>query len=139
MTVRHIRQQELMRERCRLASIRNNRLIQKQVVVMDLKSLPMFVEWAAMKSLHSIIQIDEAFYPETLKTVFVINAPVYFTAIWAVVKPWLDPLVLQKVQILGANYYETMKNYIDEEMIPVESGGQNTNFSWIYPTNFTDF
>lgn len=135
---RHIHVQEKMRERCRLSSIRHNRLIQKQVAVMDLKSIPMIVEWAALKRIQGVIQLDQAYYPEIYESIIFINAPMYFTAIWAIIKPWLDPLVLQRVQIHGTNYYDALKQSIDEEVIPVELGGKNTNFSWVAPTNCTD-
>lgn len=138
LTARHIRQQELMRQRCRTATLRNGRPIEKGVVVMDMKGVPIFVEWACFKSLKEVIGIDEAFYPETLRTLFVINAPVYFTALWAIVKPWLDPLTLQKIQILGEDFYPTLSKYISEETIPVELGGKKADFSWVQPTNFID-
>lgn len=135
LTARHIRQQEIVRERCRLSSIRRGRLIEKGIVIMDLKGIPVFVEWACFKSLKEVITIDEAYYPETLKNLFVINAPVYFKALWAIVKPWLDPLTLEKIQICGENYYPVLSKYIDDDVLPVEYGGKNNNFSWVSPTN----
>jgi hypothetical protein len=137
LTCRHIRLQERMRQKCRDSSARHGRIIEKQVVIMDLKGVPVFVEWACFKSLKEVIGIDEGFYPETLKNLFVINAPVYFTALWAIVKPWLDPLTLQKIQILGENYYPTLSKYIDDDVLPVEYGGKNENFYWTSPQNET--
>jgi hypothetical protein len=138
LTARHIRQQEMMQERCRKASFKHGKVIEKQVVVFDMKGVPVFVEWAAFKSLKAVIDIDEAFYPETLKNLFVINAPIYFTALWRIVRPWLDELTVQKIQIMGEDFYPTLSKYIADDVLPVEFGGKKTDFSWVDPTNFIE-
>jgi hypothetical protein len=125
-----------MVQRCRNASAKHGKLIEKQVVVMDMKGVPVFVEWACFKSLKEVITVDEAYYPETLKNLFVINAPIYFTALYRIVKPWLDPLVIEKIQILGEDYYPTLSKYISDDVLPVEYGGKKTDFSWVHPSNF---
>ena len=81
-----------------------------------------------------MLKSDETYYPETLKKVFIINAPMYFTAVWTVVKPWLDPVVLSKIEILGTNYLPSLLNMIDIEEIPVELGGKKV-VEWAPPGN----
>lgn len=56
---------------------------------------------------------------------FIINAPFIFSAIWRVVRGWLDPVTAQKIQILGSNYQETLLAEIAPEQLPVEYGGTN--------------
>jgi hypothetical protein len=139
LILRHIGQQNFMvKQRFLSASVRYGRPINKQVVVMDLKGLPMAPEWAALKNLHRVINTDQDFFPESLGTILVINAPVYFTVIWAVVRPWLDPNVLEKVQILGGNYLETLRRFIDDKYIPSELGGTCEDFAWRTPDNYRE-
>eukprot|EP01031_Cornospumella_fuschlensis_P027297 gene27297-32969_t len=136
LILRHIGQQNHMtKRRFAQAAEKHNKHINKQVVVMDLKGLPMAPEWAALKNLHRVITLDQDFFPETLGLILVINAPYYFTVIWAVVKPWLDPMVLEKVNIVGSNYQDVLKTHIDEQYIPVEFGGSCEYFAWKTPEN----
>ena len=55
--------------------------------------------------------------------IIIINAPVYFTAIWAIVKPWLAKETAAKVDILGANYQEVLLRDIAPESLPEYLGG----------------
>eukprot|EP01039_Chlorochromonas_danica_P000740 gene740-804_t len=53
------------------------------------------MDYDAVKLLVNILQYN---YPETLETALVINAPFIFYACWAIIKHWLDPVTVQKVQ-----------------------------------------
>lgn len=35
---------------------------------------------------------------------FIINAPLFFTSTWIIVKKWLDDKTKSKIEILGKNY-----------------------------------
>jgi hypothetical protein len=89
LTTRHVRQQEVMfRERCSKASEFYARDIYKQVVVFDLKGLSYAVDTTALSVFKRTLVIDEAFYPERLECLVMINAPWFFTSIWSIIKPW---------------------------------------------------
>ena len=49
---------------------------------------------------------------------FVINAPMLFTGVWAVVKMWIDDKTKEKIQILGSSYKKELLKYIDPENLP---------------------
>jgi hypothetical protein len=138
MNARNIRQQELMVRRLKKSSEKHDRYIGKQVVVFDLKDLVYSVDLSAFHVLRKTIAIQEAYYPERLKTLFIINAPIYFTALAAVVRPWLDPVTAAKIQVLGKNYITKLLENIDEDQIPVEYGGKRENFSWNWPENYEE-
>ena len=127
-----------MRARCRSASIRHGKIIDKQIIIKDMKGVPMFADWGSLMALKESGRVDDAYYPQTLKTMFFINTSIYFTALWNIVKPWFDPVSLEKVQILGDDYYQVLTKYISEDMIPVEYGGKRTDFSWTHPTNINE-
>ena len=44
-----------------------------------------------------------------------VNAPWAFTAIWTLVKGWLDEKTRAKVSIVGARYTPKLLEYIDKE------------------------
>ena len=64
-----------------------------------------------------------------------INTPIYFTAIWAMVRPWIDAVTVEKIQIFGSNYGDALKAYVNLDQIPVEYGGTNETFPWTSPLN----
>lgn len=133
MVTRHIRNQELAMCRLHHLSKKYNRPIEKQVIVFNLESLSYSLDTRSLSVFRRIIACDQDFYPERLKHFFVINAPWYFTAIWAVVKPWIDPVTREKMQIIGTDFLPTLTKYIDIEMIPTELGGKHSNFRWSWP------
>lgn len=135
---RHIHMLEMMRMRCENATRRTGTVIHKRVFVMDLARIPVFPDWNMYRTVQRFEEIDQIYYPETVKTMIIINAPVYFTAIWAIVKPWMDPVTLAKVQICGHDFLSTLRSHIDDDQIPVEYGGSRDNFSWRWPECFED-
>lgn len=66
-------------------------------------------------------------YPERAGTVYIINVPSWFKMIWSVVKPWVDPVTLEKIHILrGAEEIrQTMQQRIALENLPPEYGGKS--------------
>ena len=137
--MRHIRQQEVMVRRLQNASVRHNKSIEKQVIVMDMKNVSMSMDFMALRVFKRTVVVDEACYPERLETLFMINAPFTFSVLWAMVKPWIDPVTVSKFQILGSNYQAALKERIAEEHIPVEYGGTATDFAWTFPNNIAEF
>mmetsp|Transcript_17097 Transcript_17097/g.28945 ORF Transcript_17097/g.28945 Transcript_17097/m.28945 type:complete len:322 (-) Transcript_17097:2207-3172(-) len=131
--VRHVRQQEIMIRRLRAKSEKYGRPIEKQILVMDVKNVSIQMDFVAMNVFKRSLQIDESCYPERLQTMFMINAPALFTVLWSLVKPWIDPVTVQKIRILGSNYQDVLKEFIDEDHIPVEYGGTKEDMHWTFP------
>lgn len=48
----------------------------------------------------------------------------YFTAIYAMVTPFMDPVTRSKFRILGSDYFEELSAAIDESNIPTDYGGK---------------
>lgn len=55
-----------------------------------------------------------------------VNAPFTFTTAWKVIKGWIKEDTRAKIKILGKNFYNELKQYIDEENIPDFLGGKCT-------------
>lgn len=68
-------------------------------------------------------QVGSDYYPEIMGNLFVCNAPMTFTAIWAVVKGFLDEKTRGKIKILGSNFIPTLETYWDRANIPKFMGG----------------
>lgn len=49
---------------------------------------------------------------------FIINAPMLFTGVWAVAKMWIDEKTREKIHILGSSYKKELLKYIDPECLP---------------------
>lgn len=67
--------------------------------------------------------IGQERYPETMGKFYIINAPWAFSAVWAVIKPWLDEVTVAKIDILGSGYKDKLLAQIPKENLPVEFGG----------------
>lgn len=48
------------------------------------------------------------YYPETLHMCYIVNAPYFFPAIWAIIKPFLDEKTARKVVIRGTSDYKEL-------------------------------
>jgi hypothetical protein len=120
---------------CRLwhYSRRFQKPIDKLVVVFDMTGLNYSLDTRALNIFKRCIAIDERYYPERLKHFFVINAPWFFTAVWAIVRPWIDPVTREKFQILGSDFMSTLSKYVDADQIPSLMGGAQTDTCWTYP------
>jgi len=69
-----------------------------------------------------------AHYPERSGSIFVINVPSWFSIIWKTVSPWIDPVTVKKIKILGygeAAITKALEEKISIENIPPEYGGQS--------------
>lgn len=53
--------------------------------------------------IHTLTKYDQDNYPEMLGRICIINAPMVFKAIWALVKPLLNPRTLSKIQVRPAH------------------------------------
>ncbi|KAJ2999217.1 cytosolic factor, phosphatidylinositol/phosphatidylcholine transfer protein [Globomyces sp. JEL0801] len=70
------------------------------------------------KVIQLLSSIAADYYPETLGKMFLINCPTLFTAVWAVIKSFLDETTVAKISILGSNYKKQLLEHIAEENLP---------------------
>jgi len=68
--------------------------------------------------------IGQDYYPEILGQMFIINAPMLFTGVWAIIKPWIDEKTRNKIKILGSKYEKELFEVIDPENLPQFMGGK---------------
>jgi hypothetical protein len=88
---------EILREQC----YKHNRHV-KSIIVLDLKGCGMKqFSRDVMKMIKVMLSNDSDHYPDSLKKLYVINAPGFFGFIWKVIKPYLHPVVVAKVSIVS--------------------------------------
>eukprot|EP00730_Choanoeca_flexa_P000013 TRINITY_DN10004_c0_g1_i1.p1 TRINITY_DN10004_c0_g1~~TRINITY_DN10004_c0_g1_i1.p1 ORF type:complete len:353 (+),score=38.44 TRINITY_DN10004_c0_g1_i1:87-1145(+) len=123
LITRHVRQQAIAMRRLQDTSKRLGRPIEKQVVIMDLKNLSLRPDSVGLSIFKECIRIDQNYFPERLECFFFLNSPWIFRPLWAIVKPWLDPVTKRKFHVLGSKYEEELFKVIDRDQLPAEFGG----------------
>lgn len=72
----------------------------------------------------------EANYPETLRRIFIINAPKFFTLLFAIVRPLMAQVTLDKIRVFGSDKSEwsaALLEDIDADQLPAHYGGTMTD------------
>ncbi|XP_064612901.1 SEC14-like protein 2 isoform X1 [Liolophura sinensis] len=100
------------------------RQVDQIVIVFDLEKFGRRHLWKPGADLFcEMVELFEDHYPETQKTCFVINAPTIFPVVYNIVKPFLNEGTAKKVHVLGSNYKDVLKKYIDADQLPIHWGG----------------
>jgi hypothetical protein len=68
-------------------------------------------------------KIGQDRYPEIMGKFYIINAPWAFSAVWSLIKPWLDEVTVSKIDIVGGAYKEKLLAQIPAENLPKDFGG----------------
>ena len=70
---------------------------------------------------------------QSVKKVYIINAPFVFRGLWSMVKPWLHPNTQAAIEICSSNHLETFEeNGISRESLPVSLGGTMSEAGELY-------
>ncbi|GIY49267.1 SEC14-like protein 2 [Caerostris darwini] len=74
------------------------------------------------------IQIFQDNYPEFLKKIYIINASVYFTLVFPIIKRILSGAVINKIDVYGKDgWKDVLLNAIDADVLPAFLGGNRTD------------
>lgn len=85
------------------ASRRAGKPITQGINIWDMKGLTLAKFTAKVREISSATsRIAQDNYPESLAAAYVVNAPSYFTIIWAVISSFLDQKTVAKVHIYGS-------------------------------------
>lgn len=69
-------------------------------------------------------KVGSDYYPEIMGATLIVNAPMVFSGVWAIVKGFIDEKTRKKFKIVGSSYRTTMLEFIDEHNIPSFLGGK---------------
>lgn len=89
---------------------------------------------AAMKIMNNKVyglikmasKIGQDYYPEIMGQMFIVNTPMLFTGVWAVVKGFLDEKTRNKIKICGHKYQKDIFEVVAPENLPDFLGGSCT-------------
>jgi hypothetical protein len=119
--------------------------------VFDLQGVGMAPDFFGIEYVRKMFEIDQKYYPERLNHLIFINAPCklsisdelmscllqfylgYFSALFALISPWIDPVTSEKIKVLRGDYLQTLTEHIDEDQIPETFGGSMKNVPWRWP------
>jgi hypothetical protein len=67
------------------------------------------------EAVKQLIQILQSHYPDTLENLYVVDAPYLFSACWAIIKMWIDPVTANKILFIPRS---ELTKYFDADSIP---------------------
>lgn len=99
------------------------KLLETCCTIMDLKGVGVYKVSSVYAYVKSASAILQNYYPERLGRLYMINAPWGFSGAFNFVKSFLDPVTVQKIHILGANYHAELLAQVPKENLPNQFGG----------------
>jgi len=113
----------LIKHRFPAASKRAGREIYSSCTIIDLEGASL-MQFPQVQSLLKLISsIDQDNYPEHLGNMFILNSGYTFSAVWSVIKPWLDERTQDKIKLCTAKADDQVWPIIDPETFPEASLG----------------
>lgn len=98
-------------------------LVETCCTIMDMKGVSITKAGQVYTYVNQASVISQNYYPERLGKLYIINAPWGFSTVWSVVKGWLDPVTVKKINILGGSYQKELLKQIPAENLPEAYGG----------------
>ncbi|XP_076922903.1 phosphatidylinositol/phosphatidylcholine transfer protein SFH3-like [Bidens hawaiensis] len=108
-------------------SIAAKRHIDQSTTILDVQGVGLkSMNKASRELIQSLQSIDGSNYPETLSSMYIINAGSGFRILWNTVKSFIDPRTTAKINVLGNKYQSKLLEVIDASELPEFLGGTCT-------------
>lgn len=98
--------------------------VETSCTILDLDGVSLTNFYRVKDYVMQASSIGQDRYPECMGKFYIVNAPWTFSAVWSIIKPWLDEVTVAKINILGSSYKDTLLQQIDEENLPKVLGGK---------------
>ena len=105
----------------RLASARSGRLVRATIVV-DASGVS-FSTLRNIGVIKTVASIGPPNYPEVTSRVYIVNAPVLFSAMWNIISPLLPAHTRTKVKIYASDFLPHLLQDVDADQLPDFLGG----------------
>ncbi|KAJ3297927.1 cytosolic factor, phosphatidylinositol/phosphatidylcholine transfer protein [Borealophlyctis nickersoniae] len=115
--------EKLVNYRLPACSKKYDHYIEQSCTILDLKGVYLSQFSNVFSMVKQVSTIAQNHYPEMLGKMYIINAPMLFTAVWGMVKPLLDEVTVSKINIIGGSYKSKLLETIDESSLPKSLGG----------------
>jgi len=109
--------------------------------LLDLKGFQISKAFDVIDVVKQQSAVDAKCFPETLERYIIINAPITFSALWRVIKAFLDPQIASKVEIYSSRkevWQKRLLEFIDPDQLPHEYGGAGKSINDIHREHATD-
>jgi len=97
--------------------------VETSCTILDLYNVSLSNFYRVKDYVNQASAIGQNRYPECMGKFYIINAPWAFSAVWSIIKPWLDEVTVSKIDILGSGFKDTLLAQIPAENLPKEFGG----------------
>jgi hypothetical protein len=97
--------------------------VETTCTILDLHNVSLGAFYKVKDYVSAASSIGQDRYPECMGKFYIINAPWGFSGIWSLIKPWLDPVTVSKIDILGSTYKDKLLAQVPAENLPKEFGG----------------
>ena len=119
--------ERLMKYRFPSCSQKADRIIEQSLTILDVEGLGITSLTGKTKEFVKIsADIAQNYYPEMLGQMFLINASFFFSAIWTLVKGFLDEKTRNKITVEKSYYQKKLLELVDTENLPLFLGGSCT-------------
>lgn len=98
-------------------------LVETSCTILDLKGISITSAYNVIGYVKEASKIGQDYYPERMGKFYLINAPFGFSTAFKLFKPFLDPVTVSKIFILGTSYQSELLKQIPPENLPVKFGG----------------
>ncbi|KAM3163479.1 SEC14 cytosolic factor [Lachancea thermotolerans] len=100
-------------------------LVETSCTILDLKGISISAAAQVLSYVREASNIGQNYYPERMGKFYLINAPFGFSTAFRLFKPFLDPVTVSKIFILGSSYQKELLKQIPAENLPVKFGGKS--------------
>lgn len=100
-------------------------LVETSCTIMDLKGISISAAYQVVGYVREASKIGQDYYPERMGKFYCINAPFGFSTAFKLFKPFLDPVTVSKIHILGSSYKKELLKQIPAENLPTKFGGES--------------
>jgi len=97
--------------------------VETSCTILDLQNVSLANFYRVKDYVMQTAGIGQDRYPECMGKFYIINAPWAFSAVWAIIKPWLDEVTVKKIDIIGSGYKDKLLEQILPENLPSIFGG----------------
>ncbi|SCV72545.1 BQ2448_4082 [Microbotryum intermedium] len=115
--------EKFQRDRLPVCSALAGQLIETSCTIMDLKGVGMSSFWSVKNYVQEASTISQNNYPERMGKFYIVNASWAFSAVWNLVKGWLDEATVAKIHILSSDYKKSLLEQVPAESLPTFLGG----------------
>lgn len=117
--------ERVLRYRFDCCGIKFGKIIEQSCTIICANGLGVSILGGKVKRFMGLASnICQNYYPEMLGVMYIINAGFFFSAIWAVVKVFIDEKTANKIKVLKSDYLTEFANHIDLETFPKVLGGK---------------